>query len=160
MKKEKIIIIIIALIIGACMIGGKIFMNNEEKTYGYCGSKCKHEVIKKDNFYVFEGEKIYPKNYMNDIYYMELPDGFTEENAVVVSRAINIYQEDPSNYSGYTSWDYFSNDFTAYNGTDDINFSSYITIDASTLIFELKTPNATRRADTKFKYRIMLYRFN
>lgn len=90
MKKEKIIIIIIALIISALMIGGKILMN-EEKVYGYCGSKCKHEVIEKDNLKVIEltsaspsgGSIVYGTEY--EVYHIETPEGFTENNSVILS---------------------------------------------------------------------------
>lgn len=94
MKKLNTILLVLILITNLMiMIGGKTMAEN---LYGYCGSKCKHEVYSKqeiDNkftvinnkFAVVTSNVTIPANATKAKEDVTLPTGFTRSNSVVIS---------------------------------------------------------------------------
>lgn len=59
-----------------------------EKTYGFCESKCKHEVYTKDDFTILRGAidvKAESGAIASGVVEIEYPEGFTVDNTVVLS---------------------------------------------------------------------------
>lgn len=96
---KKIKYIIVALITVLYMIGGILIM--KEATYGYCGSKCKHEVYSKDDYAVFEGTITIEQNSVGKSVTFEYPEGFTQDNTVVISKSSKNLDQYASNVWWY-----------------------------------------------------------
>lgn len=81
-------IIMIALILSALMIGGKIIMN--EESYAFCGSKCKHPVYTKDDYAVVSTTITTETSTHNlaGLVSIDYPSGFDKDNTFVISHTL------------------------------------------------------------------------
>ena len=93
MKKINTILLVFILITNLIiMIGGK---NMAENLYGYCGSKCKHEVYSKaeiDGRYAKVTGTATISSGSNNTGWVDitLPSGFTIDNSVVISYSYGL----------------------------------------------------------------------
>lgn len=92
---KKYAIIIIALILGAYLIGGILMA-----TYGYDEAKCEHEIYTKNDYAVLEGTITIKQNTVGQIVTFEYPEGFTQDNTVVISKS----SKDLDQYANNVWW--------------------------------------------------------
>lgn len=143
MKNVKYIMA--ALILAAYLIGGILLMT--DKTYGYCGSKCKHEIYTKDDYAVFEGNfPVLNKAAYENSVWVNYPEGFTKENTVVISKMHYDLL--------YSSDTYYTDSSTGVTTIDGV-IEVFLNDDE----IQINLTNKTKSTFSDIKYKVVLLKY-